>query len=129
MPIMTTLAMAAVAAIINIWLMLRVGSIRRAAGISVGDGGDDSLIRRMRAQSNFLESAPFVILLIAAIEISGRGGIWLTAVGGAYMIGRVLHAIGMDGKLQWGRFVGTIVTLLTLLGLAVVAVLITLGMM
>ena len=32
-------------------------------------------------------------------------------------VGRVLHAIGMDG-MMWGRMVGTIITMLTQLGLA-----------
>lgn len=129
MTLTTTLAMAAAAAIINIWLMLRIGAIRRAESISVGDGGNEALIRRMRAQANFIESAPFVLILIAAIEIVGKGGQWLPIVAAIYMVGRVLHAIGMDGKLGWGRFAGTIITLLTLLGLAVVAVLVSVGMM
>lgn len=125
----TTLTMAAAAAILNIWLMIRIGGIRRAESISVGDGGSEALIRRMRAQANFVESAPFVLILVAAIELTDKGGQWLPIVAGVYIIARVLHAFGMDGKIEWGRFVGTIVTLLTLLGLAIVAALIGAGVM
>ncbi|HRE35490.1 MAG TPA: MAPEG family protein, partial [Sphingopyxis terrae] len=47
---------------------------------------------------------------------------WLWAVGALYLVGRILHAIGMDG-MMWGRMVGTIITMLTLLGLAITALL------
>ena len=125
-----TLTAAAAAAILSIWLMIRVGQVRTSEKVSVGDGGNESIIRRMRAQANFVESAPFVLALLAVIELSGKGGVWLPYVAGIYFIGRILHAFGMEengfGK---GRFIGTIVTLLTLLGLAIVASLIAMGVM
>ena len=120
-----TLASAAAAAILNFWLALRVGAVRRALQISIGDGGSDALQRRMRAQANFVENTPFVLALIIAIELSGKGDPWLQYVAGAYFIARVAHAYGMDGgSAQIGRMVGTIVTLLVLLGLSVAAALI-----
>jgi uncharacterized membrane protein YecN with MAPEG domain len=120
-----TLAAAAAAAILNIWLSIRIGAVRRALSISVGDGGSEALQRRMRAQLNYVENTAFVLILIAAIELSGEGDRWLAYVAGVYFIGRVLHGFGMDGgNFGWGRVVGTIVTLLTQLGLAVVAALI-----
>lgn len=120
-----TLAAAGAAAILNIWLMLRVGAVRTAEKIYIGDEDNENLIRRMRAHANFTESAPFVLVLIAAIEIAGKGGEWLTYVAGLFIIGRVLHAFGMDGgALKVGRMIGTIITMLTLLGLAIVAALI-----
>ncbi|MEL6877545.1 MAG: MAPEG family protein [Pseudomonadota bacterium] len=125
-----TLTAAAAAAIINIWLSIRIGQVRSAAGVSVGDGGNEALQRRMRAQLNFVENTAFVLILIAAIELSGRGEPWLTYVAGLYMLARVAHGFGMDGgALAKGRMVGTIVTLLTQLGLAVAAVLIVMGVL
>lgn len=120
-----TLASAAAAAIFNIWLALRVGAVRRALGISVGDGGKESLQRRMRAQLNFVENTVFVLVLIAAIELTGKGEAWLAYIAALYFLGRIMHAFGMDGgNYAWGRMVGTIVTLLVQLGLAIVAALI-----
>lgn len=125
-----TLSAAAAAAIINIWLMIRVGRVRAAEKIFVGDEDNENVIRRMRAHANFVESAPFVLILVAAIELSGKGNPWLAWVAGLYMLGRVAHGFGMDGgSLGKGRFVGTIITMLTLLGLAVVAMLISVGVM
>jgi hypothetical protein len=124
----TTLCLAAAAAVLNIWISIRVGQMRHAAKVSVGDGGDERLLRRMRAHANFIENTPLVLILIAAVEISGKGSTWLAVVGGIYMIGRVSHAIGMDGgSTERLRGIGTLITMLTQLGLAVVAVLIALG--
>lgn len=120
-----TLSAAAAAAILNVWLMLRVGAVRNAEKIYLGDEDNVNLIRRMRAHANFTETAPFVLVLIAAIEIAGKGGEWLPYVAGVYIIGRIGHAFGMEGgSMQMGRLIGIIITLLTLLGLAIVAALI-----
>ena len=125
-----TLAAAAAAAILNIWLMLRVGAIRQRAEISIGTGGSEPLERRMRAQANFVENTPFVLALILVIELAGKGDPWLQYVAALYMIGRIAHAYGMDGgSLQVGRMIGTLVSMLTLLGLAIVAALVAAGVM
>lgn len=114
-----TLTMAAGAALVNIWLMIRCGKARTASKVSIGDGGDEFLIRRMRAHSNFVESTPFVLILIAAIEASQGSPIWLWYVGLAFIFGRLAHGLGMDGgTFEKGRMVGTMLTLLSLLGLA-----------
>jgi uncharacterized membrane protein YecN with MAPEG domain len=124
----TTLCLAAAAAVINIWISIRVGQMRHAANVSVGDGGDERLLRRMRAHANFIENTPLVLILIAAVDLSGKGAAWLSVVGAVYMIGRICHALGMDGgALERLRGLGTLVTMLTQLGLAIAAVLIALG--
>ena len=124
----TTLCLAAAAAILNLWISIRVGQMRHAIKVSVGDGGDERLLRRMRAHANFIENTPLVLILIAAVELSGKGGAWLAVVGGLYILGRVCHALGMDGgAIEKLRGVGTLVTMLTQLGLAIAAVLIAIG--
>ncbi|MEO9634181.1 MAG: MAPEG family protein [Parasphingorhabdus sp.] len=118
-----TLTIAGAAALINIWLMIRVGQVRTSEKVSVGDGGNDKVIRRMRAHSNYIESAPFVLLLVAAIELASGSATWLWIVGGLFLLGRVAHGIGMDdGAFGQGRMIGTLVTMLTLLGLAIYAI-------
>ena len=123
-----TLSMAGAAAIINIWLAIRIGRIRSSEKIGTGDGGSDALMRRMRAQANFVENAPFFLALIAALELAGHASMGLWIVGYIFMAGRIAHGFGMDGgKAQIGRMIGTIITLLTLLGLAIYAFLIVGG--
>lgn len=128
MILQTTLSLAAAAAIINLWLMLRVARLRAREKVMHGDGGVPLIAQRMRAQLNFVENTPFVLILIGAIEMTGKGGTWLAVVGALYMAARVLHPFGMDrANLNILRGTGILVTMLTLLGLSVIAVLIALG--
>ena len=128
MILQTTLSLAAAAAIINIWISMRIGKVRMADRVIHGDGGNALLQQRMRAHLNFIENTPLALLLIAVIELTGKGGQWLAVVGAVFMLGRVSHAIGMDnaGANPW-RAGGAITAMLTQLGLAVAAVLIALG--
>ena len=117
-----TLVTAGAAALINAWLVFRVGQVRRASGISIGDGGDQRLIARMRAQANFVENAPFILILIGLIELGQGPSLWLWVASIAFLLARIVHPLGMDG-MRWGRMAGTIVTLLLLIGLGLYAVL------
>ena len=130
MILQTTLCMAAAAAMINFWLAMRCGQVRIKEKINVGTGGNDLMERRMRAQLNFAENTPWVLALIGLIELAGKGAGWLAIVGGIYMLARVAHGFGMDGgSLEKGRGLGVMVTMLTQIGLAVVALLIATGTM
>lgn len=115
-----SLTMAAAAALINIWLGVRVGRVRSAEKVFVGDGGNEAVIRRMRAQANYIENTLFVLFLIFLVELASGSTIWLWAAGGIYLVGRVAHAFGMDGVMK-ARFAGTVITMLTQLGLAIAA--------
>lgn len=128
MILQTTLCLAAAAGIITFWHIARIGQLRVREKVLFGDGGHDPLARRMRAQLNFVESTPFVLILAAAIEMTGKGGTWLAVVGSLFMLGRVAHALGMDiDRPNPLRMVGVLITILTLLGLSTIAVLIALG--
>jgi uncharacterized membrane protein YecN with MAPEG domain len=115
-----SLTIAAGAALLNLWLTVRVGRMRGTEKVSIGDGGSEPLIRRMRAHSNFVENTAFVLILLALVELGIGSSIWLWAVGALYLVGRILHALGMDG-MMWGRMAGTVITMLTQLGLAITA--------
>lgn len=125
-----SLTMAGLAALINIWLGIRIGEVRRAEKISIGDGGNEKLIARMRAQANFIENVPLVLILVVLIEMAVGGTIdgvahspvWLWIVAGLFMVGRVAHALGMDGTFKQGRMAGTVLALLTLAGLGIYAI-------
>lgn len=118
-----TLCAAAAAAIINLWLAIRVGQLRFKHNVAHGDDGGGPLTRRMRAQLNFVENTAFVLILIAAIEIAGTGQVWLPFVAGLYMLARVAHGIGMDSETpSLPRKIGVTVTMVTQLFLAGVAI-------
>lgn len=125
----TTLCLGAAALVINIWLSMRIGKLRHAKGVSVGDGGDDQIFRRMRAQLNFIEQVPLTLIAVAAVELAGKGGMWLAPAGAVFMLGRVAHGIGMDGTFKQGRAIGMATGMLFQLALVIVSVLIALGVM
>lgn len=128
MILQTTLSLAAAAIIINFWLGVRCMQVRIKDRVLFGDGGNDALLRRMRAQANFIENAPLALVAIGLIELAGKAGGWLAYAGAAFMLARVLHALGMDiAKPNPLRAVGFMVSLAIQIGLAVVAVLIALG--
>ncbi|MBX9796062.1 MAPEG family protein [Sphingomonas sp.] len=112
-----TLTAAGAAALINLWLAIRAGASRSAIGGGLGDGGNARVLARTRAHANFAEYTPFVLILIAVIELAEGTSLWLAIVSGAYFVARLAHPFGMDGTFKQGRFVSTIVSLLVLLGL------------
>ncbi len=116
-----TLTIAAAAALINIWLGVRIGAVRTKEKIFIGDGGHEPLVRRMRAQANFLENTPFVLILLGAVEMASGYQVWLSILGVVYIIGRIAHVFGMDG-LAGARIFGTLTTMLTLAILAIYAI-------
>lgn len=111
-----TLVTAGAAALLNLWLAVRTGAVRTRAKVSIGDGGDEALLRRMRAHANFVEYAPFVVILIALLELTTGSSIWLWAASALFLLARIAHPFGMDG-LPLARPAGTMVTFALLLGL------------
>ena len=77
-----------------VWLSLRVIGRRQAARVSVGDGEDKELIKRIRAHSNCAEYAPLALLLLAMAELQGAPGWVVHLLGLALLAGRVSHAVG-----------------------------------
>lgn len=59
------------------------------------DGGDEILRRRMRAFGNFIEYAPMCVAILAIMEFNQVNPYALMALGGAFVLGRILHSLGM----------------------------------
>ncbi len=76
-----------------VYLYLTYSVIRRryALQVSVGDGGDPSLLRTIRAHGNFAEYVPMALLLMAMAEFLGAGAAVLHAIGGLLLAGRLTH--------------------------------------
>lgn len=98
-------------------LSVRIIAVRRARRLSMGDGGDEDLARRVRAHGNFIEYAPLALLLIACVEAAAYP-VWLVHVLGiALIVGRAAHAWSMSAQSIAARTVGMMLTFLVL-GLA-----------
>lgn len=116
-----TLIFAAAAALVNFWLGMRCGQVRMAEKINHGDGGNALLQRRMRAQLNFAENTPIVLILFFALELAGANDTALMVIAPAYIVARICHALGMDPDSSPLRTIGVLVTMLTVLILSLYA--------
>ena len=114
-----TLTLAGVAVILHIWLAMRVAQLRAAHKVSVGDGGNEAVLRRMRAHANYGENMPLFLILVALIELAGGDARILWAAGILFILARILHAFGMDrANPSRLRAIGMIGSTIVLLGLA-----------
>lgn len=108
---------AGVLALVFLVLSIRVIQGRSAAGVSLGDGGDGRLNRRIRAHANFAEYVPICLGLVALLEVGGAPAWLLHTLGIALVIGRIGHgyALAFAEHFPPGRMVGTMLTFLVLL--------------
>ena len=106
--------------LLQIPLTVMVGYRRAQTGIQFFDGGDQILLRRMRAHGNYTETVPIVLLAMAAAELTGAPA-WLLWTGGlSLLVGRLMHAAILVLK-GWGlpRAIGMILTFMPMLGFGV----------
>ncbi len=102
--------------ILMLVLALRVSLVRRATQTSLGDGGNETLLARMRAHANLIEYAPPVLLGLWVAAALGMPVLAIHAIGGGFTVARVLHAIGMAlGGGNVFRILGSLGSLLALL--------------
>ncbi len=101
-------------------LMLRVGQTRMSSKVSLGDGGDSSLLARIRAHANFTETAPFALIGLISLASLQAAPLVLHIFGAGFTFGRIAHAHGMAQKdaLGRGRTIGALLSLLTFVGMA-----------
>ena len=114
-----TLTLAGAAALLHIWLGMRVARVRGQFKVSVGDGGQEPVIRRMRAHANFHENMPIFIVLIGLLELAGGDARILWGAGIAFILSRIAHGFGMDRPSPSRfRMIGSIGSSVVILGLA-----------
>ena len=103
-------------------LSIRVIRVRRGAKVSVGDGGNGDLLRRMRVHGNFAEYVPLALVLIGLAESMKFDPRILHALGIALVVGRVFHAIGLspEKSILPLRVAGTALTFTVLIAAAIV---------
>ena len=113
-----TLTIAGAAAILHIWLAARVSRVRRLVKVSLGDGGNEALLRRIRAHGNYVENMPIFVILVGLLELAGADNRILWAAAIAFILSRIAHAFGMDrpspSRLRMFGMIGSTVVLLGL---------------
>jgi uncharacterized membrane protein YecN with MAPEG domain len=94
--LLITSIIASVLTIIFIKLSFAVIGLRRKNKVGLGSGGHEDLERAIRAQGNFAEYVPFGMILLACLELNGAPWWLVTILGIALIIGRLLHAKGIN---------------------------------
>lgn len=107
------------AGLLAIWFLVLSYRVvqQRGHGVSLGDGGDPVLLRRIRGHGNFAEYVPLILLLLALLEQGGRLPAWgIHALGASLVLARVLHGVALSFTEKWkfGRFYGTLLTFILL---------------
>jgi uncharacterized membrane protein YecN with MAPEG domain len=119
-----TLTIAGAAAILHVWLSLRVSRLRRPLKIGIGDGGNEILHRRIRAHANFSENVPLTLVLLGFVELATGGSLWLWGAAILFILARMAHVFGMDRPGAHPLRVGGItISWLVTLGLGIFAIL------
>ncbi len=100
-------------------LSINVIKLRRQNKVSFGDDGDRTLMRRIRAQANFIEYTPIFLLSLIGIEWLAFENIpyyflYINTVGSLFIIGRILHALSLYEKKIMHRKTGMIITFVSL---------------
>jgi uncharacterized membrane protein YecN with MAPEG domain len=123
-----TLLTVAAMVFLNVWLGWRIAEHRVGFKVSVGDGGHEPLLRRMRAQSNFIEQAPFFLILLGSLELGGANRLALAGIALIFTLARIAHGFGMDGgALHRWRAMGISVSVLSSIVLSVWAIVLAIG--
>src|SRR5918996_104147 len=123
-PMIVTPLYAALLALWFVVLSLRVVQRRRAAKMSLGDGGDALLQRAIRGQANFAEYVPLALLLLLVIELSRFSLYLVHALGIALLVARLLHgyAMAFRSEFRFGRLWGAMITFVILVIEAIVCI-------
>lgn len=78
-------------------LSLRVIQARVAGRVAIGLGDNDRrLLRASRAQGNFVEYAPMILVLMLLLEQGGGAGWLLHILGSMTLAGRIAHGLGIS---------------------------------
>lgn len=96
-----------------------------------GDGGDDSMTRRIRAHGNFSEYVPLALLLVGFLEADGGSPTLVRVLLVVLIVARLMHPIGMlAGENTPRQFIfrgGGIIATFAIIVIAAVALLSRLG--
>jgi uncharacterized protein len=116
-----TAATAIVLAVLQMLLMLPITVGRRKYRVGLGDGGNSVMVRRIRMHGNLAENAPLFLILLALTEATGQWGTLVPIIAAAFVVFRLLHAVGLwlsAGPTPF-RFVGVLGSFCAIVGLAV----------
>lgn len=122
MPLPVTGFTAAICAFLLVLTAIDTVRNRMRSGVPFGFGGQLKLARASRSHANLAEHAPITILMLGWLEYVGANHRFLMFFGAVFLVGRVLHIIGIymhgNSSAPLPRLFGVVLTWLTMVGLA-----------
>lgn len=120
MSLTVTALYASLCAVLLIALSIRVVRLRFRHQVGLGTGRQPELQQAVRAQANFTEYVPLTLLLLALFEAGGGPAWGLHLAGGALLLGRLIHPVGLarTSGTSRERQVGMLLTWGAMAGLA-----------
>lgn len=87
---------AALVTLLFLVLTFRTILLRGRYKAILGDASQPSLQRAIRAHANLAEYAPLALLLMFLVESNGAAPTTVHALGAAFLLGRLLHALSVS---------------------------------
>ena len=115
-----TMLYAALTGFLLVALALNVVRYRLGRHVGLGVGAEGVIEQPVRVHANFAENAPVFLVLLLLAELAGLETLWLHVAGAAFIVSRLLHAVGLStnrGRSP-GRFLGSLGTWVAVLGLS-----------
>lgn len=113
--------------LLAIWfyvLNMRIIRHRKSNKISIGDGDNSELSHKVRAQANFAEHVPILLILTALAEMQGVSYYLLVPIALAVLFGRLAHGYVFSFLMKNHpmRVYGMMATFIPMLALAIINV-------
>ncbi|ASP49136.1 MAPEG family protein [Cognaticolwellia beringensis] len=107
--------------LLYIGLSINIIRVRLSAQIGIGTNGNKTLAKRVRIHGNFSEYVPLALILLGCYEINGASAFMLHMLGGALLLARLSHAIGLSKSIGTSkpRQIGVLTTFIVLLVLSI----------
>ena len=123
MPLPITATTTALIALLLLFLAYLTVRHRFRLKAAFGDHEDPGLIAASRSHGNLAEHAPIVLIMLGLLEYAEFNATVLMGIAGAFVVGRVSHAVGLHqpsvpGKAPIPRQIGVVLTWLVILALA-----------
>ncbi len=106
---------AGVLIILQMVLMLAAALNRQRARVTMGDNGDQDLLRRVRRHGNLAENAAIFIAAFTLLELLGEPRLHMEIACGVFIVARLLHVVGftLRNTVNLFRVSGVILTFAT----------------
>lgn len=101
-------------ALLLVMLFLNIVRLRINNKVSLGDGGMEELKKARSAHENFVETVPFVLILMMLAETNGAPALALHGIGILMLVSRGFHIHGVyqENSTGTGRMVGSVIFIL-----------------